>query len=175
MDRYPDDIPLRSCYGTVLVRQEEYEHAAHIFESLRECPELPPEYDAVILNNLAWIDVASWKVKDFQRAQDFSHRAMDALPWNSAVKGTRGSVLVASGDVAIGINLLKEAWVENEDIQNQALNAAFLALGYARLKELQDARHWFNTAQRLDPHCSQLKRVRQEIDDLAAAAASPSP
>jgi hypothetical protein len=169
LDRYPDNIPLKSCYGTVLVEQEQFEEAARVFESLRDSPELPPEYDALMLNNIAWIDVASKKSENLPRAQDYSRRAMDALPWNPAVKGTRGSVLVASGEFENGIDLLKTAFAENEDIHNRALNAAYLALAFARFRQLQEARWWYGTAKRLDPDCRQLEPVRQEIDHLESA------
>ncbi len=166
LHRYSQDMTLRSCYAAVLLDQEEYDKAARVFDELRERLYVPPETDALLLNNIAWADLLTWKPDRLERALDFSRQAIDALSWQPEVKGTRGSVLVVSGDVANGIALLEQAWTDNEDPCNRALNAAFLALGSAHLGQPDTARDWLRKAEGLDSRCRPLERIRRQINDL---------
>jgi len=166
LHRFPADISLRSCYALVLLDQDEYDKATRIFEELRQRPELSPEADALLQNNIAWADLVSWKAERLERALDFSCQAIDALPWQPELKGTRGSVLVVSGDVENGVNLLRQAWTENEDRRNRAFNAVFLALTSARLGQPDEARDWLRKAERLDAHCRQLDRICRHVDEI---------
>ena len=163
--RYPDNASLRSCHALVLLDHEQCDEAARIFEELRQQPDLPPESDALLLNCIAWADLVSWNPEKLESADKCSAQAIEALPWVPAIKGTRGSVLLTSGKVDDGIYLLEQAWAENEDPSNQALNAAFLALGAARLGRHEEARNWLRQAGKLDPGCRQLDRIRHELDE----------
>ncbi len=172
--RYGGDVCLRSCYATVLLDQGDYDKAARVFEALRERPGLPAETAALLLNNIAWADLASGNSENIPRSLEYSRQAIEALPWSPKVKETRGCALLASGDTEPGMDLLRKAWTENEDARDRALDAAFLALGSARLGRLDEARDWLGKAERLDPQCRQLARARREIEQSASAARAPA-
>lgn len=166
---FPADTYLRSCYAMVLLQQGDCDKAVRVFEEIRQRPETTGENDAILLNGIAWSDVVSWKPENLERAQDCSLRAIEALPWRAEIKGTRGSVLVMSGDFENGVCLLEQAFVENEERDNRALNAAFLALAAARLGKPEKARDWLRQSERLDPRCRQLQHIRQEIGSVTGA------
>lgn len=66
--------------------------------------ELAPKMPAA-LNNLAWM---YYERKD-ERALDFAKRAYDLAPDNAAILDTYGWILVESGKVSVGIELLEKA------------------------------------------------------------------
>src|SRR5947209_2159217 len=93
---------------------------ANVFEIVLNLWPRRFEFNAILLNNIAWADLLSWNQDVLGRACDFSQQAIEALPWESYVKGTRGSALVASGEVERGMILLRQALADNEDLHNKA-------------------------------------------------------
>lgn len=166
LDRCPYDITLKYCQAIILLEQGMFDDARRVFEELRQFPVATGEWNALLLNNIAWADLVSWN-QDLGRADDYSRQAIEALPWRPEVKGTRGGVLIVSGEIESGMNLVRQAFAENEEIRNKASNAAFLALGSARLGKDAEARDLLRRAKRLDPHCRVLEHMRHEIDRLA--------
>jgi tetratricopeptide (TPR) repeat protein len=172
LERFPGNFNLLYLQGYLLLVQERLDEARRIFDDLRTHPELTPENRALLLNHIAWTALISWSPDALKQADDFSRQALAALPWLPEVKGTRGSVLVVAGDVEPGIELLREAFAENVDPDSRALNAAFLALGSARLGEFDAARESLRKAEELDPDCNQLARISRDVDALAGSGAA---
>jgi len=74
LHQYSADISLRWCYALVLLDQEDYDKAARVSDELRQRPELPPESNVLMLNNIAWADLASRKLEKLERARHYSAR-----------------------------------------------------------------------------------------------------
>jgi len=166
LKKFPDNVSLKWCQAAIALDQDRWDDARRIFEEARALPQMTPEGNALLLTSIAWADLISWVPTELGQADDYSRQAIDALPWRPEVKGTRGSVLVASGLVEPGMHLLRQALAENEETENRALNAAFLALGSARLGNMDEALIFLKRAERLDPRCRQLEHIRQEVGRL---------
>jgi tetratricopeptide (TPR) repeat protein len=164
LERFPGDETLRYCQALVLLDQHMLDEARRLFEELRQQWPTASEFNAILLNNIAWTDLLSWNQEELGRACAFSRQAIEALPWESYIKGTRGSALVASGEVERGMILLRQAIADNEDLHNKAYNAAFMALGCARLGRVNEARDFLRQAEQLDLRCCILAHIRRELD-----------
>ena len=80
-------------------------------------------------------------------------------PSEWTVKGTRGSLLVDSGQIDQGMAMLKEVMEKDPSAFDRAICACFLALGELKRNNLEAARKWQGEARKLDPDCGALGRV----------------
>ncbi len=164
LKRFPDDPSLETMQGASLMGLERYEEAREIFVRLRGLPESSPEYQAMLLNNIAWANLLSREACRLAEARELSEKAYRILPWEAYINGTRGSVLVETGEVEAGMTLLQQALAENESLSNQSLNALFLARGLSRLGRKHEAVAMYERAKSLDPTCSLLRNGEWGID-----------
>lgn len=171
LDRFPGDITLQYFEAWAHLGQADFAAARRGFSDLCQHPETTGAYRAMLLTAIAWTDLVSWDPTALKHATESSREAIEALPWQPQIKGTRGSVLVVAGQVQGGTSLLREAFAENDDPEYKALNAAFLALGSARMGNVDEAHQFLRTAERLDPRCDQLERIRKEVVELAGGGA----
>lgn len=164
MKQFPEQPILAVWEGVCRLDLNEPLAAREIFLRERDLEEIPAEWRAIMINNVAWSDLVSRDPELIPESLDFSAQAYRALPWMPEIKGTRGSILMETGEVEAGMTLLQQALAENESLSNQSLNALFLARGLSRLGRKHEAVVMFERAKSLDPTCSLLRNGEWGID-----------
>ena len=100
---HPDDLPVIQQLSEILLASERYSDAANYLEQmLKKKP-----YDAIALNNLAWI----YQQQGDPRALNTARRAYVLAP-NAQTADTLGWILVTTGDATNGVALLRQATTE---------------------------------------------------------------
>ncbi|MBN2385625.1 MAG: site-2 protease family protein [Anaerolineales bacterium] len=161
--RYPDDEMLLNVSGVVDTRIGEYERARQAFVRLLPGSEHNPAFKNLILNNVAYVDVMLEDPALLPEADRYSAEAYQNVPWEPAIQGTRGLVLVTLGRPDEGLPLLQSAFKKNPDRQGRAIEACFIALAEARRGNPAEAHKYQAAARALDPECIVLKKVAGEL------------
>jgi tetratricopeptide (TPR) repeat protein len=167
---YPDNEALLNWIGVVLLELCEYEKAREYFRRLlaRECKH--PLLHPLMLNNIAYANALQGGEELLKEADKLSQQAMEAVGWIPAVKGTRGTVLVALGRFDAGIELLLDSMSRADLANHKAQNACLLAEAEARRGNLETAWHYLGEARKLDPKCVLLKRAEAILQDAGIPA-----
>ena len=92
---------------------------------------------------------------------------MKLVGWNPPVRGTRATALVLGGRVDEGMALAKEMIDRNTEPERKSFNALALALGYKARGNVAEGRTFVEMAEKLDPECLFLPRVRREFSGVA--------
>jgi len=103
VSQHPDDLPVTQQLSEIMLATERYSDASVYLEQLLK----KKPYDAVALNNLAWI----YQQKGDDRALNTARRAYVLAP-NAQTADTLGWILVTSGNATNGVALLRQASVE---------------------------------------------------------------
>jgi hypothetical protein len=123
---------------------------------------------AVLMNNLAWalIDAPEGELTPARLAEadELSGAAMALLPMMTAVRGTRGAVLVERGKYREAAGLLGDRRFKLESRKRRAAVKATLALALAGLGELESAHRTLREAFALDAGNTRAQRVRARLD-----------
>ena len=85
-----------------------------------------------VYTNVAWSALKSGAAERMAQAEDYSERALAALPENPESQGTRGAVRIAQGDVVCGMPLLLGAARHISDPIDKADFCTYLAEGERR-------------------------------------------
>jgi putative PEP-CTERM system TPR-repeat lipoprotein len=103
VNKHNDDLGTQRQLSEIMLSAGRYPEAAHHLEQvLQQKP-----YDAVALNNLAWI----YQQQNDARALPTARRAYVLSP-NAQTADTLGWILVTTGDAANGVALLRQAEIE---------------------------------------------------------------
>jgi len=167
--RYPDAAAVLSWHGIVALDVCDYRAARVSFVALLAHPDLKPAGRPLVLSNIAYTDaLIGGELLD--EADRYSCEALASLGWMSAVRGTRGAVLVALGRLDEGIDLLRDSMREAERPGDKALDACFLAIGEARRGNRTAAESFLEEARRLDRSCPLLERAEGVLSPAGRAA-----
>ncbi len=162
---YPDEPVTLNTLGYYYSRVNDFQKARDAFIRLLEgATPLPDTLRYMVLNNIAYADLMLEEQTLLPQADAFSAEAWKNVPWEPAVAGTRGAVLVALGQHQEGIELLRSAMVKSPDRHGKASDACLIALGEFRRGNLAQARSYLEIARRLDPGCSLIERASREIE-----------
>jgi putative PEP-CTERM system TPR-repeat lipoprotein len=101
--KHNDDLPAMQQLSEILLATEHYDDAIMFLERLLK----KKPYDAIALNNLAWL----YQQKGDARALDTARRAYVLAP-NAQTADTLGWILVTNGDAGNGVALLRQASTE---------------------------------------------------------------
>lgn len=101
LKQQPKDLAFRSYLGERALATSDFPQAARHFRTVLD---VEPE-NAMVLNNLAW---ALGQMNDPQ-ALELAEKANRLAPNTPAIEDTLGSVLVASGDLKRGVDMLRKA------------------------------------------------------------------
>lgn len=132
-------------------------------------------FRVLLLNNVAvaelmrgptGTDDTTW-LKD---AMEHIHLAWQIAPWLAHVRGTKGGILVAQGNVSEGIELLLDAWKEHTESRGKAICAAFLAWGYDKLENSAERDRWLAHAESAASDSLVLPVVRRFMERPTTAA-----
>jgi Tfp pilus assembly protein PilF len=115
------------------------------------------------MNNIAYTNTMIEDPALLEQADDYSAQAYQNLPWEPAIIGTRGAVLVWKGQVEQGIELLKTSMARTPDNHGKASNACGIALGEIRRGNRSEAQKYLDAARKLDPQCQMIERVQREF------------
>jgi hypothetical protein len=117
------------------------------------------------LNNIAYTDALLGGDDLLKEADAFSLEAMTAISWMPAVRGTRGTVLVAMGRFEEALPLLHDSMSQAEIPNHKAQNACMIAEAECRRGSLDAARTYLEEARKLEPKCSLLSRTETAISE----------
>jgi putative PEP-CTERM system TPR-repeat lipoprotein len=101
--KHDDDFAVQRQLSEIMLGAEKYPEAAHYLEQLLK----QKPYDAIALNNLAWI----YQQQGDARALPTARRAYVLSP-NAQTADTLGWILVTTGDASNGVALLRQAETE---------------------------------------------------------------
>ncbi len=166
LSEFPDDNSLRSVLGVAQLGTEDFAAARQTFvECLAACGEDLLQR-ALCLNNVAWCDLFLDPPLWLDEAESYSAEALRVAPWYAPFRGTRGMVLVESGELDEGIDLLLKALAGNRDRPSKATNACCLAIAFARKRDPDESRRYLAKARKLDAKCPLIARTEKELDAL---------
>jgi tetratricopeptide (TPR) repeat protein len=175
LDVYPGNPGLLVLLASVLLRDGATVQARDVFASVLNSPGLQPSLRALLLNNVAWADLCLDDPALLEEADRYSREAMEWLPWESYVKGTRACVLIELGEAAQGVTLLRTAGAQRSDLVGLALNACYLAIGLAKLGDLPSAEEALAEARRLDRGCILLDKATRRLQQKLTADTAAAP
>jgi tetratricopeptide (TPR) repeat protein len=159
---YPQQPMMINALGFAYSHLREYDKARAAFLQVLECAEKPSEsVKFLALNNIAFADLMLEDPALLAQADEYSELAYKNCPWEPAITGTRGGVLVALGKVATGLDLLKKAMALNPDRQGKALEACLIAQGEMKRGNFMEGKKYLSAAMDLDPECELLERTRR--------------
>jgi tetratricopeptide (TPR) repeat protein len=154
---FPAEEHLANLLGTLLLQARRYLDARDCF--LRLLPNIAQSgtLRVVLLNNIAYADAMIGDSSLLDEADQYSKEALEKIPWIPAFNGTRGTVLVAKGQVDDGIEFLKKAFQDDVDTASKATNACHLAVAEKMRGNPTESALYLKVAKDLDPHCPLLK------------------
>jgi tetratricopeptide (TPR) repeat protein len=134
-----------------------------------------PAEQAMIKNSIAWYDLSLGN-EYLQEARDYSAEVLASNPSEVAYQGTRGAVLICSGQVEEGLRLLEESIRRDDRPHGRASHRCWLVIGTALLGRVDEARRSLAKARQEDPHCYELLKAEDALKEAEAIlAASPQP
>jgi len=164
---YPESLPLRNDFGVLLIRRREYERARKELSPILTQDQVEPSVKGLVYNNIAYCDLLLDRPDLVDEALRYSEEAMKLVGWNPPVRGTRATALVLGGRVDEGMALAKEMIDRNTEPERKSFNALALALGYKARGNVAEGRTFVEMAEKLDPECLFLPRVRREFSGVA--------
>lgn len=156
---YPDNVALLNWSGITHLDAQRYDFAREVFLKLLQKAKPNSAVRLVLLNNIAYADALSGRTELLAEADAYSRDAHAMLPWLPAAMGTRGTVLVALGKYAEGIQLLEKSLADADSARNKSENACLLVLAYAKTGQEKQAANYYQLAKQLDGQCPLLDRA----------------
>lgn len=166
---YPENEMLLHWKGVFSLDLGNYGDARLCFVKLLERSNLPSMARPIILNNIAYADALLDREDLHEEADSYSQEAMAAMSWVPAIRGTRGTVLVAMGRLEEGLLLLRESMSQAAIPGHKAANACLIAEAESRMGNFSAARDYLDQARRLDPGCLLLHRAESILDREVAS------
>lgn len=150
---FPQNTNLLSMSGLLYLHAGDHSRGREIFLQLLPTQPKPNPTRFIFLNNIAYADALMENPELLPEADAFSQEAYAGAPWNPAIVGTRGTVLVAMGQIEPGIKLLKESFDKASKVQSKATNACHLAIAHFKLGDNEAAGKYLAVARQLDSQC----------------------
>lgn len=160
---FPHNVHLLNVSGILCLDQQDYRRARDIFLKLLPSEVKPDGMRYLILNNIAYVDALIGDPELLPEADAHSKEAYGAAPWVPSITGTRGTVLVAMGQMEDGIKLLKESFEKAESSRSKAENACHLAIANVRIGNRDQAEKYLKLARELDSSCPLIERAHTEV------------
>jgi tetratricopeptide (TPR) repeat protein len=160
---YHNDSNLLNVLAITLLDLSEFQKAREIFADLLRTGGLDKNQIALYANNLAYADILLGQRDLMEEADKCSAQAYQSCPWIPGIKGTRGMVLIELGKLDEGLLLLKHALEGNEEANNKAMDASYIAIGEMRKGNKQAAQQYFDMAAGFNPDCPFLQRAQDEL------------
>jgi Flp pilus assembly protein TadD len=171
----PGNWSVRVQLADMLIFSRRHAEAAVEYDILWADPAIrgegvPPLLAAMVKNNFAWANLLVGGSEALEAAELASSKAFATAPKNPSIVGTRGAVLIATGNVEAGRPLIERALKLHRDAHARASCYACLALAAAELGRRDEARRLLERVSKLDRDCELASRVELKLS-LAAAPA----
>lgn len=160
---FPNNVHLLNMSGVLCLDEGDYSRAREVFCELLPKEAKPNLTRFSILNNIAYADALLGAPDLLPEADAYSKEAHAGAPWVPSITGTRGTVLVAMGQLEPGIKLLKESFEKAWTPRSKAENACHLATAHARLGQHQESGEYLKLARQLDARCRLMDRAETEF------------
>ena len=171
---YPENPAAFNGMGTVLTHTGDFDRARCFFDRLLKLPRIEPEQKFLTKNNVAYADLMTGDTDRLVEADIYSTEAYRNLPWHSAVKGTRGAILVQLGRIDPGIRLLINAFEKAPNAKTKALEACHLAFAEKKRGNEKESERYIHLAKALDPNCVLIDWVNgQNLDQSISIEQKP--
>ncbi len=161
---YPSNELLLNWRGVLALGLGEYDKARGCFFELLDRPDIPAMARPILLNNIAYADALMDREDLHAEADAFSREAMEAMGWSPAMRGTRGTVLVALGQFEEGLVLLRESMTQVTNPMYKAESACLIAEAECGLGNHAAARTYLDEARKLAPQCRLLDRAEAILE-----------
>ncbi len=168
---YPDNETLLNWDGIIGLELMEYEKARACFIKLLHRDSKQPLMRPLMLNNIAYTNALLGGDELLKEADEYSQAAMTSMSWMSAVRGTRGTVLVAMGRIEEALPMLHDAMVQADSPPHKASNACMVSIAEARRGNFDVARNYLEEARKLEPKCSLLSRAETVLREASLPTA----
>jgi len=146
---YPDSFLLKQYRAVISIQMG---HFADARERLLKLVGSDGEREffaaSIIKNNIAYADAMLGDPALFDEADRCSREALDDAPKMIAFQGTRGAVLLQLGQLEAGRRLLLRAYKQHSEPMARSSSAAWIAISYARDRDLAEGRRWLEIARR---------------------------
>ena len=162
---FPENLHLLNVSGVLCLDQHDFSRAREIFLQLLPRETKPNGTRYIILNNIAYVDALIGDPGLLPEADAYSKEAYAAAPWAPSITGTRGTVLVAMGQIEAGIKLLKESFEKAWSPRSKTENACHLAMAHARLGDRNQADNYLELARQMDSQCRLIERAEAEFQN----------
>jgi hypothetical protein len=164
LQHYPDDVNCRFLLGYALLFLKDFQGARNEWLQVLGHDNLLPGVSALLMNNVAWVDLMLGGEANLDEADRFSREAVSQESWHPAYQGTRGSVLIETGRVDKGLRLVRRALARADDSHVKALQACAIALGEIKNGHLEEAHAARDLARQIDPACVLLGKVNKHLE-----------
>jgi Tfp pilus assembly protein PilF/Zn-dependent protease len=173
--RHPTSPSAQIGMGYLLTKLRDFDGARQVFAStLAANRMLKPAMRYGLLNNIAYAHAVLRDADRLDEADRYSAEAYRNAPWVPAFVGTRGTVLVARGQVEEGIALLRRAMESSDEESGKAEDACLLAMAEMSRGNLASARHYLDLARRWDPQGVLMQAASQKLDEASQPQSSPA-
>jgi len=163
---YPENPFLLNLRGNVLLELNQFQPARECFLKLLSSSADNKLFRALILNNIAYADALLGRDALLSEADQYSQEALASLSWVAAVKGTRGTVLVALGRYDEALPLLRESMELAETASGKAQNACFISMAEIRLGNFDESTKYLAQARQLVPNCFLIGRAEAVLNEV---------
>jgi tetratricopeptide (TPR) repeat protein len=164
MEIYPDNSWGLAARADIVLHERKHAEARDAYLRALNQLVMTREVQAILWNNIAWIDLMLADPALLEEANTFSRQALEELPWQSYVRGTRGSVLIELGQIDEGVRHVEQALRYNYPGTSKALNACYLAIAELRRRDFSKALDYIDDAKKHDPTCPLIERAVTELD-----------
>lgn len=158
LNYYPSNYTLEWLQAANLIGLKCYEEARAAYLQLLDRYGQSEELRCMVFNSIAYVDILAEDARLLDEAEGHSRFAYEKHPENVYFKGTRGIVLMKTGQYEQGMILLLQALKQHTERREQALDACLIAIAEAQRGKLEESRNFFSMARKLDPKCFLLER-----------------
>ena len=138
---------------------------------LQECyrwllaqPNVPEDYADEIKDSFV-TNVLLFDIRELLPiAEQYSDELLTKDPENLTLLGTRGSVLVALGQIDAGMRMLQRVYASSHSLVDRSISASFLAIAEQLSGNSETARLWLEKAVTADPDCPAVRRAQLALE-----------
>ena len=155
---------LRKGSWDLIVNQVKAETLLRLYRDQLNDPTLSQDKRVLVLDGFATCVLMYGAYEFLQEADCYSQELFEIKPAEWTVKGTRGSILVETGDIERGMAMLSQVMEHDPSAFDRAIAASFLALGELKRSNRESALKWLRISHDLDPDCASAHRVQSLLD-----------
>jgi len=156
---FPGDYNFRAIFAlSQLARRNYFAARQGLLELLREQPQKNALF-ARLASAMAWADLMIGYPQLVEEAKILTTEAYALTPWIPSIQGTRGLLLLETGEIDAGIALLKNAMKNAKNREDKATVLCALSIAHTSRGELAAARSLVGKASQLCPGYELLSRA----------------